>query len=63
MESIEFWMLLSEMNELTLILSKQCPEYSERVTANKKKLSKYIKEGLEREKKLIKLETYDERNN
>lgn len=54
--NVEFWTALSELNELTTILSIKCPEYSERVTVLKKKLTNCIKEELELQKELTKLE-------
>lgn len=49
---IKFWILLSELNSLTTILSVKCPEYQERVTALKNELTEYINRGLDQSKKV-----------
>lgn len=49
---IKFWLLLSELNSLTTLLSVKCPEYQERVSALKRELTEYITNGLEEAKKV-----------
>ena len=53
---IEFWTNLRELNELTTILAIECPEYAERVSILKTKLTKEIKDNLERSKEIAKFE-------
>lgn len=53
---IEFWEALQELNELTTILSIECPKYEERISKLKRSLTKCIKEELESERKLANLE-------
>ena len=53
---IEFWANLRELNELTTILAIECPEYAERVSILKTKLTKEIKDNLERSKEIAKFE-------
>ena len=54
--SVEFWEALQELNELTTILSLECPKYSERVTSLKGKLTRCIQEELVLQKELTKFE-------
>jgi len=51
-KDIRFWMLISELNNLTTILSVKCPEYQERVSKLKAELTDMIIKGLEESKKL-----------
>lgn len=53
---IEFWANLRELNELTTILAIECPEYADRVNNLKTKLTKEIKDNLERSKEIAKFE-------
>jgi hypothetical protein len=50
-KDIRFWMLLSELNSLTTVLSIKCPEYQERVSKLKGELTEMILKGLEESKK------------
>jgi len=49
-KDIKFWMLISELNSLTTILSIKCPEYQERVSKLKGELTEIISQGLEESK-------------
>ena len=60
---IRFWMLLSELNSLTTILSVKCPEYEQRVSLLKEELTEIINEGLEQSKKLNNVDNWYVRNN
>lgn len=60
---IRFWMLLSELNSLTTILSVKCPEYEQRITLLKSELTDIINEGLEQSKKLNNIDNWYVRNN
>ena len=42
MLSVRFWALLSELNNLTVILSLKCPEYADRVNKLKEELTDII---------------------
>jgi hypothetical protein len=63
MFNIRFWALLSELNNLTTILSIKCPEYSDRVGALKEELTDMIDKEVEQTKKMIKIERSSYRNN
>jgi chorismate-pyruvate lyase len=60
---IRFWMILSELNSLTTILSVKCPEYEQRVSLLKEELTEIINEGLEQSKKLNNVDNWYVRNN
>jgi hypothetical protein len=60
---IRFWMILSELNSLTTILSVKCPEYEQRVGLLKEELTEIINEGLEQSKKLNNVDNWYVRNN
>jgi hypothetical protein len=60
---IRFWMILSELNSLTTILSVKCPEYEQRVSLLKEELTEIINEGLEQSKKLNNVDIWYVRNN
>lgn len=62
---INFWRLLSELNNYLLIISIESPQYQERISEIKRELSKYIEKGLEESKKMSKLhqDSWYERNN
>jgi len=59
---IKFWRLLSELNNYLLIISLESPQYEKRISEIKRTLSKYIEEGLESSKLLIKFD-HQVRNN
>lgn len=63
--SIKFWLLLSELNSLTTIMSIELPEYQERISRVKSELTEIIEENLELSKKVRKIEvdSWYERNN
>lgn len=53
---IKFWRLLSELNTYLLVISIESPQYEKRISEIKRTLSKYIEEGLESSKLLIKFD-------
>ena len=63
--SIRFWLLLSELNSLTTIMSIELPEYQERISKIKSELTTLIEQNLELSKKVRKIEvdSWYERNN
>lgn len=63
MTDIRFWMILSELNSLTTILSVKCPEYEQRVSLLKNELTEIINEGLKESKKLKNVDNWYVRNN
>jgi hypothetical protein len=64
-KDIKFWMLISELNSLTTILSIKCPEYQERVSKLKGELTEIISQGLEESKKIkqTQIDSWYVRNN
>jgi hypothetical protein len=64
-KNIRFWMLISELNNLTTILAIKCPEYQERVNNLKSELTDMILKGLEESKKLkeTQIDSWYVRNN
>lgn len=53
---LRFWRLLSELNTYLLVISIESPQYEKRISEIKLNLSKYIEEGLESSKLLIKFD-------
>lgn len=53
---LRFWRLLSELNTYLLVISIESPQYEKRISEIKGNLSKYIEEGLESSKLLIKFD-------
>lgn len=64
-DSIKFWLTLSEVNTVLTVISLEQPQYQERISKLKRELTEYIEEGLELAKQVKKVEvdSWYKRNN